>query len=201
MKQAAQAAPKLKNKRHAASTVSSKSNKEISGESTDLVALEDTSIASDVLAESVLAESVLSAKQESDPGVALVKKVDVNQFKLETCTVIVFVSLDGAMTEYPLTKRIMAYSELQREIAGIKRKSTIMYVIQDIRGFPISSKDFPGYDLIRVKETLLRPRFSDLKKIQKDWEQKDYHEVVNNREPEEKDDVSFNSQNSDPYEY
>lgn len=121
----------------------------------------------------------------------------IEKFKLETCTVLVFISVDGVLTEFPLTKRIMAYSELQREIARIKPKTRKMFIIQDINGVPLSSKNFTGYDLIRIKEICVKPRYDQLQHLQSDWETTLYHEAVHNAPEDAGDGVSFLSQNSD----
>lgn len=184
-------------------------------ESTDLVVRDDASVASAKSYDSSITGgsptggsivgSLRSGARDSDSELSILQKklggVVVEKFKLETCTVLVFISLDGVLSEYPLTKRIMAYSELQREIARIKPKTRKMYIIQDITGVPISSKNFPGYDLIRIKEICVKPRFEQLKHLRADWESTLYHEAVHNAPEDGGDGVSFLSHNSDDEDY
>lgn len=155
-----------------------------------------------------IAGSLRSAAKDSDSEISILQKkyAVVEKFKLETCTVIVFVSLDGVLTEYPQNKRITSYSELQREIARIQTKTRKMYVIQDINGVPISAQKFVGYDIVRVKEIAVKPMFSMLKNLPIDWEQTKYHEniqEVGENEPfgveqvDVDDNVSFMSHQSD----
>lgn len=146
--------------------------------------------------------SVKSGVRDSDSEISVLQKKyagEVEKFVLETCTVIVFVSLDGALTEYPQNKRIMSYSELQREISRIKPKTRKMYIIQDIKGNPISAKHFTGYDLVRVKEICVKPDYRMLKNLPIDWEQTGYHEVAGENKVEEDefgDDMSFSTRQS-----
>lgn len=116
---------------------------------------------------------------------------------LETCTVIVFVSLYGALTECPLNKRITSYMDLQREISRLQPKMHKMFVIQDISGAPISAKNFVGYDLVRVKEICVKPRFEMLKYMPIDWEDTQYHVSVEDGGNQDNDDISFMSHNTD----
>lgn len=145
--------------------------------------------------------SLRSGVRDSDSELSILKKkkntvVAVEKFQLETCTVLVFITLDGVLSEVPLTKRIMSYSELQREIARIKPRTKNMFIIQDVNGVPLSSKNFAGYDLIRVKEICVKPRYDQLKHLQADWETTLYHEAVHNAPEDAGDGVSFLSQNS-----
>jgi hypothetical protein len=180
MKQISQSANKLKSKRGNHSTGNSVG-------STALVVKDDSSIVSaqteggKSLQQSVANSSIISGVRDSDSELSFLQKGQVEKFKLETCTVLVFIDINGALTEYPLTKRIASYTELQCEIARIKPKTRTMFQIQDINGRPLSSKDFVGYDVIRVKEVLLRPKYDMLKHLAANWEQTDFHEAVNNR--------------------
>lgn len=185
-----------------------KESKEIS---TALIVADDSSVAS---ADSVPASdngsqqvgsvigSVVSAA-ESEMSI-LQKKYGagaMDKFKLETCTVIVFISLDGILSEYPQTKRIMSYSELQRDIARIQPKTRKMYIIQDINGVPLSAKNFKGYDIIRVKEICIKPRYDQLRKLPLDWEETGYHEAAQSRPDDMGDSVSFMSHDTDDDSY
>lgn len=203
MRQATQAGSKPKGK-----SLGKKSTKE---SSTALVIADDSSVAS---ADSVPASdngsqpvgsmvgSVVSAA-ESEMSI-LQKKYgggSIEKFKLETCTVLVFISLDGILSEYPQTKRIMSYSELQRDIARVQPKTKKMYVIQDVNGLPLSAKNFKGYDIIRVKEICVKPRFDHLRKLPLDWEETGYHEAVQNKPDDMGDSVSYLSQDTDDDSY
>lgn len=202
MRQATQAGSKLKGRKTGKSSVAEKSN--------DLVVADDSSVAS---ADSFtisehgsqqvgsIVGSIRSAVKDSDSEMSILQKKygagAMDKFKLETCTVIVFISLDGVLSEYPQTKRIMSYSELQRDIARIQPKTRKMYVIQDIQGAPLSAKNFKGYDLIRVKEICVKPRYDQLRKLPIDWEETGYHEAVQDRPDDMADSVSYLSQDTD----
>jgi hypothetical protein len=208
MKKVAQSANKLKDKREAIAK-----RKETAAEthSQELVVVADdssvVSALSNVLSEggSLQAGSVVgsikSGARDSDSEISILQRKyagTVEKFVLETCTVMVFVSLEGKLTEYPLKYRITTYSDLQREISRIRPKSRIMYIIQDISGAPISAKHFAGYDLVRVKEISTRPLPSMLKNLPVDWEQNRYHAVAESREDTDADDgFSFASHQSD----
>lgn len=187
--------------------------------STDLVTADDSSVVSAVSAESFAfsgngsvqagshAGSVASKARDSDSEMSILQNKygagAMEKFKLETCTVIVFISIDGILSEYPQTKRITSYSELQREIARIQPKTKKMFVVQDINGVPLSSRNFKGYDLIRVKEICIKPRFEQLKKLSIDWEDAGYHEAVYKRPAaaDDNDSVSYLSQETDDEDY
>jgi hypothetical protein len=62
------------------------------------------------------------------------EQVAVEKFELEKCTTIRFISLAGEITEKLLTKRVVTYSEFQREIARLNPKVNKMYVIQNNLG-------------------------------------------------------------------
>lgn len=183
--------------------------------STDLIVADDSSVAS---AESFAmsgggsvqvgshAGSIASKTRDSESEMSILQNKygagALEKFKLETCTVIVFISVDGILSEYPQTKRITSYSELQREISRIQPKTKKMYVIQDINGAPLSSKNFKGYDIIRVKEICTKPRFEQLRKLPIDWEETGYHEAVYKRPvADDNDSVSYLSQETDDEDY
>ncbi len=63
-----------------------------------------------------------------------IEQAEVALFELERCTTLIFISLSGERSEVLLTKRIVAYSELQREIAKLTPKTNKMYVIQNHLG-------------------------------------------------------------------
>lgn len=190
MKQISKSADKLKEKRDQIGNKKSP-QKETAVPTQEIVPADDASALSALsfgLSEAgsqfagSLVGSVKSGARDSDSEISILKLKyaggAVEKFKLETCTVIVFVSLTGSLTEYPLNKRITSYSELQREIARLQPKSRKMFVIQDISGAPISAKYFTGYDLIRVKEISIKPNYKILKDLPLNWEQTGYHDVL-----------------------
>lgn len=101
-------------------------------------------------------------------------------FVLEICTTLLFVSLTGEKREVKLTKRIMSYMELQREIAKHNKKSVKAFVILDEDGDVIPDTPFPGFDLIRIKEIGYKPSQRELLELGSQWEPEVYY--VNNAE-------------------
>lgn len=119
-------------------------------------------------------------------------------FELETCTTLMFIDLVGNRNEILLDRRILLYSDLQREIAKRTPKTQKMYVIQDSKGnFPtllsfyvcwsfvegkaITARYFiDGEDttLIRIKEIRIHSYPPGLIKLTPKWEFEGYHEAT-----------------------
>jgi hypothetical protein len=101
-------------------------------------------------------------------------------YVLEICTTLLFVSLRGEKREEKLTRRVMSYLELQRDIARYNKKSTKAFVILDADGHVIPDTPFLGYDLIRIKEIAFKPSPRELSELGSLWESEVYY--VNNSE-------------------
>jgi hypothetical protein len=142
-----------------------------------------------VMSGSLEGSQVTKGAKDSDSDISILQKAPGSQpakevvalFKLATPTTLVFISLDGQLTDFRLDKRLDSYSELQREIARLTKKSRKMYAIQDEAALPISSDNWKGYNIIRVKEIAVRPRFQDLFPLANDWESTEYHEARHKR--------------------
>ncbi|KAJ1434211.1 hypothetical protein B484DRAFT_446777 [Ochromonadaceae sp. CCMP2298] len=151
-----------------------------------------------------------SVAKDSDSDISVLHKPPGSQpakeavalytHKMAIPTTLVFISLDGVLTDFHLDKRLDSYTELQREIAKLTKKSRQMFAIQDDAGLPIKSDSFKGYNLIRVKEIAVRARFQDLRLLSADWESTGYHEARHKKAMEPDDgDVSYLSQGSGDY--
>lgn len=88
-------------------------------------------------------EVVVIPEDNSDSDSVIVKNklkreetFAIERFQLEKCTTLTFISLTGVITEIELKKRILTYSDLQREIARLtpKHEKNKMFVIQNSAG-------------------------------------------------------------------
>ena len=99
------------------------------------ISLTDSSVAEEDKENGALVD-----KDEDDDSVVIAKTpkpqavVPVEAFELETCTTLIFIDLVGNKEEIKLDRRILAYSDLQREIAKRTPTTQKMYVIQNAKG-------------------------------------------------------------------
>lgn len=124
------------------------------------------------------AKSSASGNDEATGKKFSQQQKEIKKFVLETCTKLVFVSLQGEKREIMLKKRILSYVELQTDIARYNKKSAKNFIVQDAYGNLIPDKPFLGYDEIRVKEVGIQPKYSVLKELMIRWENETYY--VNN---------------------
>jgi hypothetical protein len=102
-------------------------------------------------------------------------------------TTLVFVELNGLKKEIQLTKRLLTYSELQREIAHKFPRNRDMYVIQNTEGEKVLPTNFAPADRLIVRKILTKPPSEEMfKTLSNYWETNDYHDAIYNREKEKK---------------
>jgi hypothetical protein len=98
-----------------------------------------------------------------------------------------FIDIDGCRKVVELGKRILTYSELQREIARINPKSYDMYVIQNSKGEKIFPANFTPTDKLYVRKLLTKPPLlAILKGISNYWDTEEYHDAVHQVQANEK---------------
>lgn len=98
-----------------------------------------------------------------------------------------FIDLDGSRRIVDLGKRVLTYSELQREIARINAKSFDMYVIQNSKGEKIFPTNFAPSDKLFVRKLLTKPPPLGITKgMSNYWDTEEYHDAVHQVQEKEK---------------
>lgn len=93
-------------------------------------------------------------------------------------TTIVFIETNGLRREVPLDKRLLTYTELQREIARLLPGNRDLFVIQNQKGQKVLPQDFVPSEKVFVRKLLLKPPSMSLYRgTPATWDTHDYHDA------------------------
>jgi hypothetical protein len=112
----------------------------------------------------------IAASAQKQPIVA----TPVQKFILEVETTVKLIKNNGEKIEKKIPYRIKNYKDLQREICVMTKDSKFLYTILDEKNQPIYASQFKTYDLIKVKEVVMKPSSHLLRGVASTWDRDEY---------------------------